>query len=388
MLVVKNKVLPISVIVGLVASVFVLDRVSLLTPKRAPSSAPSTTYGKIVLDRTGKEWESQQVEEPCILQNPKDPSRLLMFYSGVSSSHKSIAEIGKAWALASDPMNWHQDEKNPIFSPGRGWDSGTIRLDSVLYIEEEDSYYIYYSGTRGGIQDRIGLAIVPAGTDGYSNVNQDTIVRFGDKPVFEPEAREPYSEAMASQAAVFRERNVRTGRWNWYMYYSYRGKDGTLPGIRVATSRDGKKWTRMFMQNDPRKMGQIFESTPDAYYEWHQIFKVGSTYVLSIEVGPDRGRQWRTVLAVSKDPLNGWYQLDPDLLLQTTWGRIYSEKTIFHVATPAFYSIGGSGYLFTQACPKPDSDNYIDGNWDMWGFECKRKLELTPGGDVLLIPGG
>lgn len=58
------------------------------------------------------------------------------------------------------------------------------------------------------------------------------------------------------------------------MYYSYRGKDGTLPGIQLATSHDGKTWTRHFNADDPRGMGQIFRSTPNAYYEWHQIFKL------------------------------------------------------------------------------------------------------------------
>ena len=41
--------------------------------------------------------------------------------------------------------------------------------------------------------------------------------------------------------------------------------------------------------DDPRGMGQIFASTPNAYYEWHQVFKRGATYVLSIEVGVEHG---------------------------------------------------------------------------------------------------
>ena len=74
--------------------------------------------------------------------------------------------------------------------------------------------------------------------------------------------------------SVLRQRNESTGVWDWYLYYSYRGKDGTLPGIRLATSHDGKSWTRRFNEDDPRGMGQIFESTPNAYYEWHQIQNV------------------------------------------------------------------------------------------------------------------
>ena len=31
------------------------------------------------------------------------------------------------------------------------------------------------------------------------------------------------------------------------------------------------------------------------------------------------------------------------------------------------------------------NDNYIDGNWELWGFTCEQPLTL-PNGDVLLVP--
>ena len=208
-------------------------------------------------------WHSQQLEEPCILENPKDPTRLVMFYSGVPSSNTRLCHFGKAWALKSDPFTWHQDPGNPVFSQAAsGWDSGTIRLDAVLYI---------------------------------------------------PEA--------------------------------------------------------------------------DAYYEWHQIFKVDNTYVLSMEVGPNRGERWRTVLAVSRQPGKGWEQLDVDTVLQTRWPGIYSDDTMFHVATPAFYPIGDRWFLYVQACPLPATKNYIDGRWDLWTFVCDRRIPTRPGLADLFIPG-
>ena len=90
---------------------------------------PEAIRGRIIIDRTSAAWESQQVQEPCILPNPKDPTRLVMFYSGVPAANRNLCYIGKAWAHASDPFTWHQDEANPLFGPGtRGWDSGSIRL--------------------------------------------------------------------------------------------------------------------------------------------------------------------------------------------------------------------------------------------------------------------
>jgi len=350
--------------------------------------APGVIRGEVIIDRKSAAWESQQVQEPCILPNPKDPGRLVMFYSGVPAANRKLCFIGKAWALKSDPFTWHQDEGNPVFGPGKdGWDAGSVRLDAVLYLAEEDAYYIYDSGTPAVVQDRIGLAICPAGADGYSGITPAAIRRVSAQPVLAPEPAAPYFEEMASQAAVWREWNATERRWDWFMYYSYRGKDGTLPGLRLATSRDGKAWTREFNTRDPRGMGQIFESTPGAYYEWHQIIKVGDTYVLAIEVGTEKGKRWRPVIAVSKHPGHGWAQVDVDTVLQTKWEGLYRDDTMYHVATPAFYQIGDRWYLYAQACPLPANRNYIDGHWDLWGVACDRRIPTLPGHANIFIPG-
>ncbi len=352
------------------------------------NAATPSIRGKIIVNRSDAPWESQQVQEPCILPNPKDPTRLVMFYSGVPATNRAVCFIGKAWAFKSAPFDWHQDEQNPVFRPAnQGWDSGSIRLDAVLYLPEQDAYYIYYSGTTGAVQDRIGLAICPVPADGFSGITPAAIQRFGSQPVLSPEPAAPYFEQMASQAAVWREWNTAEQHWDWFMYYSYRGKDGILPGIRLATSHDGKSWTRRFNTEDPRGMGQIFKSTPGAYYEWHQVFKTGDTYVLSIEVGIAAGQRWRPVIAVSKHPANGWEQTDVDALLQTKWEGLYRDDTIYHVATPAFYQIEGRWYLYAQACPLPPNRNYIDGQWDLWGFACDRLIPTLPGYANLYIPG-
>jgi hypothetical protein len=345
-------------------------------------------HGEVIIVRTNSAWESQQVQEPCILPNPKDPARLVMFYSGTPATNRNLGFIGKAWALKSDPFTWHQDEHNPVFSPGKeGWDSGSIRLDSVLYLEEEDAYYIYYSGTTASVPDRIGLAICPAGADGYSGITPGAIRRAGTQPVLPPEPAAPYFEQMASQGAVLREWDAKERRWNWFMYYSYRGKDGILPGLRLATSPDGKTWTRHYNEKDPRGMGQIFKSTPGAYYEWHQVFKIGGTYFLSMEVGIAAGKRWRPVIAVSKNPATGWTQTDVDTVLQTKWEGLYRDDTIYHVATPAFYQIRGKWYLYTQACPLPGNGIYTDGHWDLWCFACDRLIPTLPGCEGIYIPG-
>jgi len=350
---------------------------------------PAAVRGRIFIDRLSAAWQSQQVQEACVLPNPKDPEKLVMFYSGVPASNRHTCFIGKAWAWKSDPFTWHQDPANPVFLPAGGdaWDAKSIRLDAVLYVPEEDSYYLYYSGTRASVQDQIGLAICPAGADGYSGISPATIRRWGKAPVLAPESAAPFHEVMASQAAVLREWNPRDGRWDWTLIYSYRGKDGVLPGLRLATSTDGKRWERRFNPDDPRGMGQIFPSVPDAYYEWHQLFKVDDTYVLSIEVGVEKGRRWRPVVAVSKSAREGWRQLPVDTVVQTQWAGLYRDDAMYHVATPAFYAIDGRWYLYAQACPLPANRNYIDGAWDLWVIECARRLPTLPGYADLWVPG-
>jgi hypothetical protein len=311
-----------------------------------------------------------------------------MFYSGVPATNRDVCFVGKAWALQSDPFTWHQDPHNPVFSPGKqGWDSGSIRLDAVLYLAEENAYYIYYSGTTASVQDRIGLAICPAGADGYSGITPAAIQRVGAQPVLSPEPAAPYFEQMASQAGVLREWDAKERRWDWFMYYSYRGKDGVLPGLRLATSRDGKTWTRHYNEKDPRGMGQIFQSTPGAYYEWHQASKIGGTYLLSIEVGISAGKRWRPVIAVSRHAATGWAQLGVDALLQTKWEGLYRDDKIYHVATPAGYQIAGKWYLYAQACPLPANNNYIDGQWDLWCIACDHLIPTLPGCESIYIPG-
>ena len=352
------------------------------------ADSPTPIRGDVIISRTDAAWQSQQLQEPCILPNPKDPTRLVLFYSGVPATNRNVCFIGKAWAHKSDPFTWHQFERNPVFGPAKhGWDSGSIRLDAVLYIAEEDAYYVYYSGTTGSVQDRIGLAICPAGADGYSDILPAAFQRVTAQPVLSPEPAAPYFEQMASQAAVWREWDAVERRWQWFLYYSYRGKDGILPGLRLATSRDGKTWTRHYNEKDPRGMGQIFKSTPGAYYEWHQIFKTDDTYVLSIEVGIAAGQRWRPVIAVSKHPATGWEQIDVDTALQTKWAGLYRDDTLYHVATPAFYQIDHKWYLYAQACPLPDNRNYIDGRWDLWCIVCQHRILTLPNYARIYIPG-
>ena len=118
-----------------------------------------------------------------------------------------------------------------------------------------------------------------------------------------------------------------------------------------------------------------------------RVFKVNDTYVLSIEVGVEKGQRWRPALAVSKSPRSGWRQLPVDTVLQTGWHGLYRDDAMYHVATPAFYPIDGRWYLYAQACPLPANRNYIDGAWDLWVVESGRRICTLPGFAEVWVPG-
>ena len=48
-------------------------------PGAAFAQTPRPIRAEVIINRMAAPWESQQVQEPCILPNPKDPTRLVMF---------------------------------------------------------------------------------------------------------------------------------------------------------------------------------------------------------------------------------------------------------------------------------------------------------------------
>jgi len=111
------------------------------------------------------------------------------------------------------------------------------------------------------------------------------------------------------------------------LFYSYRTATETLPGIRLATSRDGKQWTK---QPGP----DLLRAAPEQLYiEWHQVYKIANRYVMLYE-GYHGGTRWGPCVATSSSLTTGWEKASASLFDQTKWPN-YSDETMFHVATPA-----------------------------------------------------
>lgn len=310
---------------------------------------------KKIINFGGGGWKDGQVNEPCILVNPKDKSKLIMFYSGMKLGG-SAGAIGKAWANISEPFVWHEDAANPILTsdPNISFEASAIRLDAVLYNKTSDEYWIYYTGSNFKTHaDAIGLATCPAGRDGYSQVATANIKRHDRNPILSPQGQGREDETYVSQGAVFREKS------SWYSFYSYRTSNAVLPGIRLATSPDGKRWTKI-------PGADLLNAAPESVYlEWHQIYKIGKRYMMFYE-GYNGGTRWGADVATSTKLTSGWKKAPVTLIDQTKWSN-YSDEFLFHVATPAIYQFNRKWYLYFQAA---HSGFYIKQHWALWGIEC------------------
>ena len=333
-------------------------------PAQAQNAVPSAPpKPKRIITCGGGGWKDGQVQEPCILVNPKDASKLIMFYAGMTLGGGNGC-IGKAWADVSDPFTWHEDANNPLFrgDPKIAFE-GSIRLDSVIYNKSLDEYWIYYTGDTGS-GNAINLATCPAGKDGYSDVATAKIKRYKGNPVLTPKGQGRDDGNCVSQGAVCREDGV------WYMFYSYRNDAKTLPGIRLATSHDGKRWAKVAGPD-------LLSAAPEQLYiEWHQVYKIGDRYVLLYE-GYNGGTRWGAQVATSSRLTKGWKKAPQFLIDQTKWSN-YSDETMFHVATPAIYNINNKWYMFFQAA---HSGEYSSQHWHLWGIECSAivtKLSAAP----------
>lgn len=302
--------------------------------------------GNPIIPHTGisNHWKEWQVEESFVFNDPSDPSRLIMFYSGARPPAVGKAFIGRATADLANPFVWTDHPSNPILSPGASFYSEVyIRLDSMLYLD--GVYWLYSTGMSPDKPDMDGE--LRRGLNSIQLARSADGVHFvwHEYPVLLPSE----DERDVSQGAVLKDGD------NWYMYYSYRTWAGAiLPGIRLATSADGLHWSKTGQQ--------VLSCTPKGYdsrfYEWHQILLLGGDYVLLSECFD--GTHWSVGAAHSRSPGTGWVKSDRPLFERSGTPGAFDEH---HVATPAIFDIGSRIVLFYQG--GNNIDNYIMSNWDI-----------------------
>ncbi|MHC4444725.1 MAG: hypothetical protein ACYTBZ_09895 [Planctomycetota bacterium] len=295
----------------------------------------------------GGGWKDSQVMEPCIVDDPEDPNRLVMFFASMAApvAH-GVMSIGAATATKDNPYQWCEDANNPLMRPGAQgqWDDKWIRLDSVVPLGGT-KFRIYYTGCG------IGTGIQQIGTAVCTKQGKSWVFERDEKnPILMPSG----DEKVVSQAAVIND----GGRW--YMHYSYRTATRTLPGIRLAVSDDGINFTKP--GTEILSVGP--EGTFDSLYiEWHQFFKIDTEYVELYEAY--NGKNWSIGMACSKNPACKFTKSVMNPVFEKSGAAGSFDKV--HVATPAVYRINGRWLLFYSGANLINSHvhSYSYSNWDM-----------------------
>lgn len=322
---------------------------------------PIRVKGNPIMKHGGFPGAGGQIMETCILVNPKDSTKLIMFYAGQNLivSDGGRGALAKAWAYRKNPLVWYQYEDNPILTPDPSmpFETFSVRMDCVLYKPETDEYWIYYTGrtdapqNNNGEVDAVGLAVCPAGKDGYTSVTKANIKKHPGNPVLTPTGQGRNDGNHVSQASVISDNG------QYYMYYSYRTPSDILPGIRYATSTDGINWSK---QDTGNIISRGISGSPDSkYFEWKQCFKAFNKYIIVWEAF--NGKEWAICMASADKPEGPWIKSSRNPIFRPT-GIKNSFDELF-VATPAFYLINNKWYLYYVGAS--NGGDYNSNTWDM-----------------------
>jgi hypothetical protein len=312
---------------------------------------PTRFAGNPIINYGGGGWKDSQVQEPVIFPDPTDATKLIMLFAGMASPVASGTQhIGIATATVADPYTWTESPANPWIA------DNNRRIDSVV-VSGTDVYIV--STNVGGAF----VSLLHSGNLTYATANAGTATwDITAEPYIGPSG----DETFLGQAAQVTDENGH----DCYIY-AYRTAGATLPGLRA--------------QINGVKIGNIITlggaGAPDEHFiEWHSIVKIGSKFVLTYEgySGNDdnnpAGQLW-TINMATADSVAGPWTKSPHNPIWTGNGVSAPDK--WHVATPAWYNIGGQWYLFYQAGNlDPATNFYYNNNWSM----CMATLKagLTP----------
>jgi predicted GH43/DUF377 family glycosyl hydrolase len=152
------------------------------------------------------------------------PNVWKMWYEAVPAGNQSTT----AYATSSDGLVWTKYAGNPVMSPSEPWEGagGTNHEDSPTAVLHEDGVYKLWYHAISGTTRQIGYA---ESTDGLN------WTKYAGNPVLTP------GPAGAWDAdTVCEPRVIHTGN-QYVMFYTH---CAASHGIGLATSNDGKTWTK------------------------------------------------------------------------------------------------------------------------------------------------
>jgi hypothetical protein len=154
-------------------------------------------------------------------------------------------------------------------------------------------------------------------------------------------------ETWVSQGAVMRREPG-----DWIMVYSWRGGTYTLPGTRYAISTDGKTWHGHGVCSNSL-------TTWPLYLEQHQIMMLGGKCVLIYETG-NMTVPW-TIGMASAATCEGPFTVSAHSPIVRPSASGW-DSTL--VATPYFFTVGGTAYLWYSGTNESTANYNLD-HWPM-----------------------
>jgi hypothetical protein len=299
----------------------------------AASPVPALSAGQ------GNYFDSQAFD-PCIIPDPEDSTKLLLMFSAMPAPvANDFYEVARATANIAEPRTWTVSS-SPVFhvgSPG-AWDGVHVRCDSLVYTD--GTLYMFYDGAYDMGRVQIGLA---RSTDGGLTWTRDP-----GNPVI-PASGDEY---WASSAAVIED----NGTWHaWYNHSTSCCSIGGqyLNGVRYASAvNPAGPWI---------KTNVTLLSEAPKFIEWHQVFKLGSDYVIVYETGSE-DTDWTIGLAKATTAGSAFAKSAKNPILAGS--GIPGRFDRYHVATAAMFQASGIWYL--MYCGASDHEFPVTSNhWSL-----------------------
>jgi predicted GH43/DUF377 family glycosyl hydrolase len=165
-------------------------------------------------------WEKEGLYEPVVLY---DGVSFRMWYS----ANSSIDTASTGYAVSSDGINWTRYPGNPIMRPGPAgsWDAAEADVASILL--EGTTYKMWYIGSSGNFNYRIGYA---TSSDGLQ------WTKYANNPVLDVGPSGTWDESIVFTPDVHFD-GLTYEMW----YHGFNRSDSR---IGHATSLDGIHWTK------------------------------------------------------------------------------------------------------------------------------------------------
>ncbi|WP_417388185.1 hypothetical protein [Gimesia sp.] len=184
-----------------------------------------------------------------------DQSDIGTFF-GIIRRSKEVVKLrlthSAEFSALRDRIQWKREAQNPILPPRAAGNFDSTRCMNPWVVRQENQYQMFYAGGDDKGLHRIDIA----------TANVDDITNW--------ERRGPLFET--GQPGSFDARwcvlphAIRMAKDRWHLYYTGNSGQGTglssFPGIGLATSADGKNWSRFSQQPVLARSGE--PGTPDA----------------------------------------------------------------------------------------------------------------------------